>query len=144
MNLGKVVKIFKIFSDPTRLRIFLLLLDSELCVCELMSLFKMEQSLISHQLKIMREAGLVEARRQGRWVFYRVPQTRRQELAPLFEAWLKDELLRTRQQNKMVKDKKVCPLDFQKVAPQAILPASSESKKRKEKRERGKIEKEKT
>ncbi|MBC7362213.1 MAG: winged helix-turn-helix transcriptional regulator [Candidatus Aminicenantes bacterium] len=114
MKLEEAVKIFKVFSDPKRLRIFLLLLDSELCVCELMDILKVEQSLLSHQLKIMREAGLAETRRRGRWVFYYVPEKRRQELSQLFEAWLKEELIQARKRSKMVKDKKVCPLGFQR------------------------------
>ncbi|MCI4446248.1 MAG: winged helix-turn-helix transcriptional regulator [Candidatus Aminicenantes bacterium] len=113
MKLEEAVKIFKVFSDPKRLRIFLLLLDSELCVCELMDILKVEQSLLSHQLKILREAGLADIRRRGRWVFYYVPAQRKKQLSPLVEAWLKEELAQARKQGKLVKEKKVCPLGFQ-------------------------------
>jgi len=58
-------------ADPTRLRIMLLLLEQELCVCELESVLSMEQSRISHALRILRDAALIEERRESRWVFYR-------------------------------------------------------------------------
>ncbi len=56
----EAIKIFKALSDPTRLRILLLLLKRNLCVCELMFILKMEQSRLSHQLKILKDADLVE------------------------------------------------------------------------------------
>lgn len=138
MELKEVIKIFKVFSDPTRLRIFLLLLDAELCVCELMSVLKVEQSLISHQLKTMREAGLVEATHRSRWVFYRIPEPKRKELGPLFENWLKVELSRARRQNKEVKDRKVCPLEFKeakRMASQPFLKLGAGRKARKKKKQ---------
>lgn len=65
------MKMFKALADPTRLRIMLLLLEEELCVCELESILGMEQSRISHALRTLRDAGLIEERREARWVFYR-------------------------------------------------------------------------
>ncbi|MBN1223765.1 MAG: transcriptional regulator, partial [Candidatus Aminicenantes bacterium] len=56
----QAIKIFKALSDPTRLRILMLLLEGELCVCELVFVLKMEQSRISHQLRILRDADLVQ------------------------------------------------------------------------------------
>ncbi|MGB9765209.1 MAG: ArsR/SmtB family transcription factor [Candidatus Saccharicenans sp.] len=106
MKLEEAIKIFRLFSDPKRLKIFLLLLDSELCVCEMMDILKVEQSLLSHQLKVLRDAGLIESRRHGRWIFYGVPPKRQQQLRPLFEAWLKDEIARSRKQGQMVKEKR--------------------------------------
>jgi DNA-binding transcriptional ArsR family regulator len=68
-----IVKIFKALSDPTRLRIMLLLQVRELCVCELTYILGMEQSRISHHMRVLREAGLAADRRQGRWMIYRTP-----------------------------------------------------------------------
>jgi ArsR family transcriptional regulator len=59
------LKILKALADPTRLRIISLLLRRDLCVCELMFILKMEQSRISHQLRILRDADLVEDKREG-------------------------------------------------------------------------------
>ncbi len=64
------IKIFKALSDETRLRIYLLLLKSELCVCELVNILNMEQSRISHSVRILKEAGLVDNRREGKWIIY--------------------------------------------------------------------------
>lgn len=74
MELSKkdIIKIFKALSDEIRLNIFLYLLQEELCVCELIEILKIEQSRISHQLKILKEAGLVICQRKGKWIIYTV------------------------------------------------------------------------
>ena len=66
------IKIFKALSDETRLRIYLLLLQGKLCVCELVNILNMEQSRISHSIRILKEAGLVDNRREGKWIIYTV------------------------------------------------------------------------
>jgi ArsR family transcriptional regulator len=71
-SLKAVVRIFKALADPTRLRVMLLLLRRELCVCEIMFVLDMEQSRVSHHMRILREAGVVEDIRQGRWIIYRI------------------------------------------------------------------------
>jgi len=67
-----IVNIFKALADPTRLRIVLLLRQRELCVCELMAILEMEQSRVSHHMRVLREAGLAEDVREGRWIIYRL------------------------------------------------------------------------
>ncbi len=70
------IKMFKALSDETRLRIYLLLLQGELCVCELVNILSIEQSRISHSVRILKEAGLVVNRREGKWIIYAVnPET---------------------------------------------------------------------
>ncbi|HIE29359.1 TPA: ArsR family transcriptional regulator [Candidatus Poribacteria bacterium] len=75
----EIVNVFKALSDPTRLRILLLLQHGELCVCEVEEVLGMKQSRISRHLNILRNAGLTEARYFGRWVFYSLanPKTNR-------------------------------------------------------------------
>ena len=68
----RVVKMLSALSDTTRLRIYLLLLEGELCVCELGSILDMEQSRISHGLRILREADLIKNQREGKWIVYSV------------------------------------------------------------------------
>ena len=82
--MNDVVNIFKALADPTRLRISLLLRERELCVCELMFILGMEQSRVSHHMRVLREAGLAEDVRDGRWIIYRVPEVAR----PLLEGIL--------------------------------------------------------
>lgn len=65
-------KIFQALSDETRLRIYSLLLHGELCVCELKTILKMEQSRISHGLRILKEADLVVSSRVGKWKIYSI------------------------------------------------------------------------
>ena len=63
----------KILSDETRLRILLLLVKSdELCVCQLTEVLKLSQPKISRHLAVMREAGLLQDRKSGLWVYYRL------------------------------------------------------------------------
>jgi ArsR family transcriptional regulator len=59
-------------TDPTRLRLLRLLRQQELCVCELVDALRIPQYKISRHLRRLRAAGLVEARREGRWMHYRL------------------------------------------------------------------------
>lgn len=67
-------------ADPTRWRIALLVSDQMLCVCELEDGLRLPQSTLSSHLTIMREAGLLEVERRGKWAYYRMAPT----LRPLF------------------------------------------------------------
>ena len=62
--------LFRVFGDTTRIRILYALLSSEMCVCAISELLRMEQSAISHQLRILRQAKLVTSRREGRTNVY--------------------------------------------------------------------------
>lgn len=84
-----IVGVFKALSDPTRIRILLLLGAHDLCVCEIMYVLGMEQSRISHQMRILRNAGLAEDRRQGRWIVYRIPEKAKPLLEELFAGALR-------------------------------------------------------
>jgi len=66
----EVVRFFKAFSDETRLRILRLLLKGELCICELMEVLQLPQSTVSRHMAYLKNAGLVEDRREGVWVYY--------------------------------------------------------------------------
>jgi ArsR family transcriptional regulator len=61
---------FHALSDPTRIEVIELLREGEQCVCELMDELDTAQSRLSFHLKVLREAGLVTDRRDGRWVYY--------------------------------------------------------------------------
>lgn len=64
--------VFKALSVPTRLRIFEMLLDREMCVCEIVDQLKMSQPLVSHHLRELKLAGLVIDRTEGSWIFNRL------------------------------------------------------------------------
>ena len=66
-------QLFKALSDPTRLRcLFLLLKEDELCVCELTHALALPQPKISHHLANLRKSGLVNDRKEGLWIYYRL------------------------------------------------------------------------
>ena len=79
---------FQMLADPTRLRISMLLQrHGELCVCELTHTLSMSQPKISRHLAQMRESELVQTRRAGRWMYYR--------LHPDLQAWVQATLVST-------------------------------------------------
>lgn len=61
---------FKVFGDTTRVKIIYALLKEEMCVCDISMLLGMNQSAISHQLRILRQARIVKFRKEGRIVYY--------------------------------------------------------------------------
>ena len=63
-------ELFKVFGDSTRIRILFVLFECEVCVCDLAEALSLTQSAVSHQLKILKQAKLVGARREGRQVIY--------------------------------------------------------------------------
>jgi len=73
-SLDGVARIGKALSDWTRLRILAALSVRPLCVCEITKLLDAEQPSVSRHLGILRTAGLVEDRRDGRWVSYRLSE----------------------------------------------------------------------
>ena len=66
----RLAELFKIFGDPTRIKILYVLLEHEMCVCDIAQLLGMSQSSISHQLRILKQSSLVKFRREGKTVFY--------------------------------------------------------------------------
>ena len=61
---------FKVFGDATRIKILCILLQSEMCVCDLAQTLNMTQSAISHQLRMLKQMKLVKSRLEGKTVFY--------------------------------------------------------------------------
>jgi len=88
----EAIKTLKALADPTRLRIVAILLRHEVCVCELMAILELEQSRISHQLRILRDADIVEDQRDGRWIVYAIPERTRPTIELLLESFLKEKL----------------------------------------------------
>ncbi len=66
----EVAQLFKVFGDPTRVKILHLLSLSEMCVCDITLVLGMTQSAVSHQLKTLRQSGLVKNRKEGKVVYY--------------------------------------------------------------------------
>ncbi len=64
------LKLFKALSDETRLRIMVLLSEKELCVCQLEWALRLNQAKVSRHLNVLKNAGLLQDRRKGLWIFY--------------------------------------------------------------------------
>lgn len=69
-TVNELAELFKIFGDPTRIRILYAMLDTERCVNDIAGLLDMSQSSVSHQLRILKDSKLVKSRREGKLVFY--------------------------------------------------------------------------
>ncbi|MDR0840705.1 MAG: metalloregulator ArsR/SmtB family transcription factor [Christensenellaceae bacterium] len=65
-----LAELYKVFGDSTRIRILYVLLEAEMCVCDIAQLLGLSQSAISHQLRVLKSAQLVKYRRDGKTVFY--------------------------------------------------------------------------
>ena len=73
IGVGVIVRTFAILAEPTRLRMLRLLCQQEeLCVCELVDALQLPQYAVSRHLRSLRSVGLVEARRNGKWMHYRL------------------------------------------------------------------------
>ncbi len=70
----RTLDILNALANKTRLQIFLILLEEDFCVCELQQILGIEQSRLSHQLRILRYLGLVDAQQEGKWAVYSVPK----------------------------------------------------------------------
>jgi ArsR family transcriptional regulator, arsenate/arsenite/antimonite-responsive transcriptional repressor len=75
---------FKALADPTRVAIVNRLAADECCVCDLTEAFDLAQPTISHHLRILRDAGLVEAQRRGTWSYYRIVPEALEQLRAVF------------------------------------------------------------
>ena len=70
--MNELTSIFKALSDETRLRIIKLLAQGELCVCDIVAALDMVQPKVSFHLNALKEAGLINDRKAGRWIHYRL------------------------------------------------------------------------
>ena len=87
-NRDRAARLFHALSDQTRLRIVERLRDGEQCVCDLTDAFKTGQSRLSFHLKVLKKAGLVTDRPEGRWIYYSLNLAAIEELDEVVE-WLK-------------------------------------------------------
>jgi ArsR family transcriptional regulator, arsenate/arsenite/antimonite-responsive transcriptional repressor len=84
-----LAQVFKALADPVRLRLVSLIgahQGGEACVCELTTAFNLTQPTISHHLKILREAGIIDSERRGTWVYYWLVPAALERMAALLSA----------------------------------------------------------
>jgi ArsR family transcriptional regulator len=84
-----LAQVFKALADPVRLRLVSLIgahEGGEVCVCELTEAFDLTQPTISHHLKILRKAGIIDSERRGTWVYYRLEPATLERVGALLTA----------------------------------------------------------
>ncbi len=77
--MNEILRLMKLFSDPLRIRVFMLICKNELCVCQIMAITGASQPLVSRNLGLLRNAGLVSTRREKKLLFYSLSE----ELTPI-------------------------------------------------------------
>ena len=85
-----LLRVLQALADENRLRIVEALREGERCVCELQASLELSQSLLSHHLGVLRQAGIVRSRRAGRWVHYALVEDGAAELERYLEAMRED------------------------------------------------------
>jgi ArsR family transcriptional regulator len=91
---NSIALLFKALADRTRLRLINLMGEDEVCVCFFVEVLKTNQPKISRHLAYLRRAGVVSARREGKWIHYRIVEPRDAHAANIFRevrAWLANE-----------------------------------------------------
>ena len=63
---------FKALSEETRLRMLEIIAEEELCNCQIMERLNISQSLVSHHIKTLKQAGIIDERRNGKWTYYTI------------------------------------------------------------------------
>ena len=79
MNIDQFVAVTKALSDSHRVRAFMALRKGELCACQIIELLELAPSTVSKHMSILKQAGLVDSRKDSRWVYYRLADAKKSE-----------------------------------------------------------------
>jgi DNA-binding transcriptional ArsR family regulator len=85
--------IIQALADQNRVRILLVLQEQELCVCQVVELLQLAPSTVSKHLSILRQARLVRGRKEGRWMYYRLPGAEASEMVSQAITWVCGSLI---------------------------------------------------
>jgi ArsR family transcriptional regulator, arsenate/arsenite/antimonite-responsive transcriptional repressor len=109
----KILNITKALSDENRIRALMMLAGGELCVCQIIEMLGLAPSTVSKHMSILRQAGLVETRKESRWIYYRLADREAQPVCEILN-WLQrhlkndkrilDDVKQLRRMRKMSKD----------------------------------------
>ena len=116
MSLREYERVMKSAADPTRLRILKLLEGGELCVCQIIAVLEFNQSTVSKHLFLLKAAGLVKERRDGKWIHYSLDGRQgspyaRKTLQSL-RGWLNDDPVIGRDRNREALAREVGPMEI--------------------------------
>jgi ArsR family transcriptional regulator len=95
--MNDVLNVTKALADANRLRALMALGEGELCVCQIIEMLGLAPSTVSKHLSILHQAGLVEARKEGRWMYYRLPGRAAPKVIREALAWVRRNLADTPQ-----------------------------------------------
>ena len=111
-----LLNIAKALSDENRVRALMMLTRGELCVCQLIEMLGLAPSTVSKHMSILRQARLVEARKQGRWMYYRLPGGDcPQQVAKAID-WVRNSLAKDKRIRADARQvNRVCKMDKQKL-----------------------------
>ena len=90
------MNITKALADENRVRALMALKGSELCVCQIIELLGLAPSTVSRHMSILKQARLVEARKEGRWMYYRLPDKTAPVQVREALSWVKKSLVRNK------------------------------------------------
>ncbi len=90
-GLKPLLRVAGALTDPTRVRVLMVLREGELCVCELCDILRVTQSTLSTHLRVLRDAGMVDSRREGKWAYYRLSAST-PEVLEFLQARFRDSL----------------------------------------------------
>jgi len=110
------INITKALSDENRVRALMMLCDGELCVCQLIKMLDLAPSTVSKHMSILRQARLVQARKEGKWMYYRLPDGDAPQRVLEAVGWVQKCLKKDREivaDNKQLK--LVCRIDKEKL-----------------------------
>lgn len=116
MSLREYERVMKSAADPTRVRILKLLEGGEMCVCQIIAVLEFNQSTISKHLFLLKTAGLVRERREGKWIHYSLDGRRgspyaRKTLRTL-KGWLDDDPVIGRDRSREALAREVGPVEI--------------------------------
>ena len=103
---GDELLFFRALADYTRLRLLNLMGDGEVCVCFFVEVLKLNQPKISRHLAYLRRARMVAARREGKWMHYRIVEPQSEHAARIFRevrAWLREDEDMRRDRERLVR-----------------------------------------
>ncbi len=85
INTRKTALIFKALGDENRIRILLLLQNGEICACKLLEALNITQPTLSHHMRILCDAGVVDNRKDGKWMYYKISADGRNRLHEIID-----------------------------------------------------------
>lgn len=85
---NETIRVFKAFCDENRLSILSLLRTGEKCACDLLEDLRITQPTLSHHMKILCDAGIVQGRKEGKWVYYSIDQEGSENVKRMLEQQL--------------------------------------------------------